>query len=70
MLLIHQLLNLLQELQCQMEELITLLHKVEESDKLRDINVDVAKAQVEATKASENEVLKRLEETKNEIEDT
>jgi len=47
-----------------------LLHKVEESDKLRDINVDVAKAQVEATKASENEVLKRLEETKNEIEDT
>ncbi|KAK7382334.1 hypothetical protein VNO80_01185 [Phaseolus coccineus] len=33
-----------------MEELVTLLHKVEESDKLPDINVDVAKAQVEATK--------------------
>ncbi|KAK7371906.1 hypothetical protein VNO80_05273 [Phaseolus coccineus] len=51
------------------EEFESLVHKVEESDKLADIKVDAAKAQVEATKASENEVLKRLEETQKEIED-
>ncbi|CAJ1971523.1 unnamed protein product [Sphenostylis stenocarpa] len=51
------------------EEFESLVHKVEESDKLADIKVDAAKAQVEATKTSENEVLKRLEETQKEIED-
>lgn len=51
------------------EEFESLVHKVEESDKLADIKVDAAKAQVEATKAGENEVLRRLEETQKEIED-
>lgn len=51
------------------EEFESLVHKVEESDKLADMKVDAAKAQVEAMKASENEVLKRLEETQKEIED-
>ncbi|XP_047176137.1 WEB family protein At5g55860-like [Vigna umbellata] len=51
------------------EEFESLVHKVEESDKLADMKVDAAKAQVEATKVSENEVIKRLEETQKEIED-
>nr|ACU18658.1 unknown [Glycine max] len=51
------------------EEFESLVHKVEESDKLADIKVAAATAQVEAAKASENEVLKRLEETQKEIED-
>lgn len=51
------------------EEFESLVHKAEGSDKVADIKVDAAKAQVEATKASESEVLKRLEETQKEIED-
>lgn len=51
------------------DEFESLVHKVEESDKLADIKVDAAKAQVEAMKASENEILKRLEETQKDIED-
>ncbi|RDY08096.1 WEB family protein, partial [Mucuna pruriens] len=51
------------------EEFESLVHKVEESDKLADIKVAAATAQVEAAKASENEVLKRLEESQKEIED-
>ncbi|KAL5159553.1 WEB family protein [Glycine soja] len=51
------------------EEFQSLVHKVEESDKLADIKVAAATAQVEVAKASENEVLKRLEETQKEIED-
>uniref|UniRef100_A0A0R0LGP5 WEB family protein n=1 Tax=Glycine max TaxID=3847 RepID=A0A0R0LGP5_SOYBN len=47
----------------------SLSHKVEESDKLADMKVAAAKAQVEAVKASENEALKRLETTQKEIED-
>ncbi|WVY95165.1 hypothetical protein V8G54_034253 [Vigna mungo] len=44
------------------KEFESLAHKVEESDKLADMKV-------EATKVSENEVLKRLKETQKEIED-
>nr|KYP49778.1 Protein PLASTID MOVEMENT IMPAIRED 2 [Cajanus cajan] len=51
------------------EEFNSLSHKVEESDKLADMKVAAAKAQVEAVKASENEALKRLETTQKEIED-
>lgn len=51
------------------EEFESLVHKAEECDKLADIKVAAATAQVEAAKASENEVLKRLEETQKEIED-
>ena len=51
------------------EEFETLVKKVEESDKLADIKVAAATAQVEVAKASENEFLKRLEETQKEIED-
>ncbi|KAL4334627.1 hypothetical protein GQ457_07G012440 [Hibiscus cannabinus] len=51
------------------EEFESLSHKVEESDTLADMKVAAAMAQVEAVKASENEVLKRLEATQKEIED-
>ncbi|KAG4940762.1 hypothetical protein JHK87_044633 [Glycine soja] len=51
------------------EEFDSLSHKVEESDKLADMKVATAKAQVEAVKASENEALKRLEKTQKKIED-
>ncbi|KAG5133464.1 hypothetical protein JHK82_024652 [Glycine max] len=44
-------------------------YSAEESDKLADMKVAAAKAQVEAVKASENEALKRLETTQKEIED-
>ncbi|TKY57411.1 WEB family protein [Spatholobus suberectus] len=51
------------------EEFKSLIRKVEESDKLADMKVAAATAQIEAAKASENEVLTRLEETQKEIED-
>ncbi|KAL2316637.1 hypothetical protein Fmac_030513 [Flemingia macrophylla] len=51
------------------EEFENLVHKAEECDKLSDMKVASAAAQVEAAKASKNEVLKRLEETQKEIED-
>ncbi|KAK9006103.1 hypothetical protein V6N11_035151 [Hibiscus sabdariffa] len=51
------------------EEFESLSHKVEESDTLAEMEVAAAMAQVEAVKASENEVLKRLEATQKEIED-
>ncbi|KAK8644053.1 hypothetical protein V6N13_013326 [Hibiscus sabdariffa] len=51
------------------EEFESLSHKVEESDTLAEMKVAAAMAQVEAVKASENEVLKRLEATQKEIED-
>ncbi|OIW09507.1 hypothetical protein TanjilG_11629 [Lupinus angustifolius] len=51
------------------EEFESLSRKVEESDKLADMRVAAAKAQVEAVKASENEALNRLATTQKEIED-
>ncbi|KAL5548692.1 hypothetical protein UlMin_003923 [Ulmus minor] len=51
------------------EEFESLSRKVEESDKLAEMKVAAALAQVEAVKASENEALKRLEATQKEIED-
>ncbi|XVF77030.1 hypothetical protein PTKIN_Ptkin14bG0007100 [Pterospermum kingtungense] len=51
------------------EEFESLSRKVEESDKLAEMKVAAAMAQVEAVKASENEALKRLEATQKEIED-
>ncbi|XP_022753023.1 nodulin homeobox-like isoform X3 [Durio zibethinus] len=51
------------------EEFESLSGKVEESDKLAEMKVAAALAQVEAVKASENEVRKRLEATQKEIED-
>lgn len=51
------------------EEFESLSRKVEESDKLAEMKVAAAMAQVEAVKASENEALKKLEATQKEIED-
>ncbi|KAE9598550.1 hypothetical protein Lal_00021066 [Lupinus albus] len=51
------------------EEFESLSRKVEESDKLADMRVAAAKAQVEAVKASENEALNRLATTQKEIEE-
>lgn len=51
------------------DEFESLSRKVEESEKLSDMKVAAAMAQVEAVKASENEALKRLEATRKEIED-
>ncbi|XP_031403448.1 WEB family protein At5g55860 [Punica granatum] len=51
------------------DEFDSLSRKVEESEKLAEMKVAAALAQVEAVKASENEALKRLEATKKEIED-
>ncbi|XP_010252811.1 PREDICTED: WEB family protein At5g55860-like [Nelumbo nucifera] len=51
------------------EEFESLSRKVEESDKLAEMKVAAAMAQVEAVKASENEALKRLEATQKEIEE-
>ncbi|KAF4362315.1 WEB family protein At5g55860 [Cannabis sativa] len=50
------------------EEFESLSRKVEESDKLADMKVAAALAQVEAVRASENEALKKLETTQKEIE--
>ncbi|KAM5546460.1 hypothetical protein ABKV19_002457 [Rosa sericea] len=51
------------------DEFESLSRKVEESDKLAEMRVAAAMAQVEAVKASENEALTRLEATQKEIED-
>lgn len=51
------------------EEFESLSRKVEESDKLAEMKVAAAMAQVEAVKASENEAFQRLETTLKEIED-
>lgn len=51
------------------DEFESLSRKVEESEKLSDMKVAAAIAQVDAVKASENETLKRLEATWKEIED-
>ncbi|XP_010241162.1 PREDICTED: WEB family protein At5g55860-like [Nelumbo nucifera] len=51
------------------EEFESLSRKVEESDKLAEMKVAAAMAQVEAVKASENEALKRLEANEKEIEE-
>ncbi|KAL2247708.1 WEB family protein At5g55860 [Sesamum indicum] len=51
------------------DEFESLSRKVEESEKLAEMKVAAAMAQVEAVKASENEALKRLEATLKEIED-
>lgn len=51
------------------DEFESLSRKVEESEKLSDMKVAAAMAQVEAVQASENEALKRLEATRKEIED-
>ncbi|KAK7302123.1 hypothetical protein RJT34_13003 [Clitoria ternatea] len=51
------------------EEFESLSHKVKESDKLEEMKVVVAKAQVEDIKASKNEAFKRLETTQKEIGD-
>ncbi|KAI3466410.1 hypothetical protein Pfo_023073 [Paulownia fortunei] len=51
------------------EEFESLSRKVEESEKLAEMKVAAAMAQVEAVKASENEALKRLEATQKDIED-
>ncbi|XP_059662378.1 WEB family protein At5g55860-like [Cornus florida] len=51
------------------EEFESLSRKVEESDKLAEMKVAAAMAQVEAVKASENEAHKRLEGTQKEIDE-
>lgn len=51
------------------DEFESLSRKVEESDKLAEMKVAAAVAQVEAVRASENEALKRLEATRKEIEE-
>ncbi|XP_020599020.1 WEB family protein At5g55860 [Phalaenopsis equestris] len=51
------------------EEYESLSRKVEESEKLTEMKVAAAMAQVEAVRASENEAIKRLEAVRKEIED-
>ncbi|CAI9787770.1 unnamed protein product [Fraxinus pennsylvanica] len=51
------------------EEFESLSRKVEESEKLSEMKIAAAMAQVEAVKASEREALKKLDATKKEIED-
>ncbi|KAM7279921.1 hypothetical protein ACFE04_007055 [Oxalis oulophora] len=51
------------------QEFESLSRKVEECEKLSDMKVAAALAQVEAVKASENEALKKLEATQKEIND-
>ncbi|XP_042492060.1 WEB family protein At5g55860-like [Macadamia integrifolia] len=51
------------------EEFESLSRKVEESDKLAEMKVAAAMAQVEAVKAGENEALKRLEAGQKEIDE-
>ncbi|KAL3508352.1 hypothetical protein ACH5RR_027753 [Cinchona calisaya] len=51
------------------DEFESLGKKVEESDKLAEMKVAAAMAQVEAVKASENEALKKLEATQKEIDE-
>ncbi|OAY68077.1 WEB family protein [Ananas comosus] len=51
------------------EEFESLSRKVEESEKLTEMKVAAAMAQVEAVKASENEAIKRLEAARKEMED-
>ncbi|GFQ08580.1 WEB family protein at5g55860, partial [Phtheirospermum japonicum] len=52
------------------DEFESLSRKVEESEKLADLKVIAAMAQIEAVKAGENEAMKRLEAIEKEIEDT
>ncbi|KAK6133031.1 hypothetical protein DH2020_033241 [Rehmannia glutinosa] len=52
------------------DEFESLSRKVEESEKIAEMKVSAAMAQVEAVRASENEALKRLEASRKEIEDT
>ncbi|XP_072984217.1 WEB family protein At5g55860 [Typha latifolia] len=51
------------------EEFESLSRKVEESEKLTEMKVAAAMAQVEAVRASENEAIKRLEAARKEMED-
>ncbi|KAJ4975443.1 hypothetical protein NE237_000549 [Protea cynaroides] len=51
------------------EEFESFSWKVEESDKLAEMKVSAAMAQVEAIKASENEALQRLEASQKEVEE-
>ncbi|KAJ0261598.1 WEB family protein [Hirschfeldia incana] len=57
-----------QSITLSQEEFKSLSNRAEVFDKLADMKVDAAQAQVEAVKASENETLKRLETTQEEIE--
>ncbi|PKA47526.1 WEB family protein [Apostasia shenzhenica] len=51
------------------EEFVSLSRKVEESEKLTEMKLAAAMAQVEAIRASENEMTKRLEAMKKEMAD-
>ncbi|KAJ3669566.1 hypothetical protein LUZ60_011516 [Juncus effusus] len=51
------------------EEFETLSRKVEESEKLSDMKVAAAMAQIEAVKASENEAINKLEAARKEMEE-
>ncbi|KAF0889116.1 hypothetical protein E2562_022130 [Oryza meyeriana var. granulata] len=51
------------------EEFESLSRKVEESEKLSEMKVAAAMAQVEAVRASENEAIKKLEAARKEMED-
>ncbi|KAL2483692.1 WEB family protein [Forsythia ovata] len=51
------------------DEFESLSRKVEESEKLSEMRIAAAMAQVEAVKASKNEALKKLDTTQKEIED-
>lgn len=56
-------------IQISREEFESLSGKVEEADKLAELRVSAAMAQVEAVKASEKEILKRLEALLKEIDE-
>ncbi|XP_010238567.1 WEB family protein At5g55860 [Brachypodium distachyon] len=51
------------------EEFESLSRKVEESEKLSEMKVSAAMAQVEAVRASENEAIKKMETARKEMED-
>ncbi|ERN19218.1 WEB family protein At5g55860 [Amborella trichopoda] len=57
------------EIRLSKEEFESLGHKTEEAERLADMKVAAAEAQVEAVKASEKEALKRLEGVRKEIEE-
>lgn len=57
-----------QSITLSQEEFKSLSKRAEVSDKLADMKVAAALAQVEAMRASENETLKKLETTQEEIE--
>jgi hypothetical protein len=67
--LLGPLLLNLEQVSQSLEEFDSLGRKAEESEKLSEMKVAAAMAQVEAIRASENEAIKKLEAARKEMED-